>query len=49
MTIPNPYSVIGSNIVYILTPILTILIYVIAGKLMKRFIPPVYNIFTRIR
>jgi len=46
VTIPSPYSILSSNIIYILTPIVTIIICIIAGKLLKRFIPPVYNIFT---
>jgi surface polysaccharide O-acyltransferase-like enzyme len=44
--IPDPYSILSSNVIYILTPIVTIIICIIAGRLLKRFIPPVYNIFT---
>jgi peptidoglycan/LPS O-acetylase OafA/YrhL len=46
MTIPDPYSVIGSDIVYVLTPIVTVITCIIMGYMLKRFIPPVYNIFT---
>lgn len=46
MVIPNSYSVIGADIVYILTPVVTVIVCVIIGTLMKRFIAPVYNIFT---
>ncbi|MFV0538056.1 MAG: acyltransferase family protein [Dysgonomonas sp.] len=46
IVVPGSHSFVGNNIIYIITPMVTIFFCIILGKLMKRFIPPVYNIFT---
>lgn len=42
----DSYSILINNLIYIITPILTVAICIVCGVLLKKYLSPIYNILT---